>query len=47
MAFVWSLSLVLQEALREVKQKTARTDEDARNIMKSTRELHQAYFSAH
>ena len=42
---VWSL--VLQEALREVTEKTARTDEDARNIVKSTRELHQAYFSAH
>ena len=40
-------SLVLQEALREVTEKTARTDEDAKNIVKSTRELHQAYFWTH
>ncbi|CAK9104870.1 unnamed protein product, partial [Durusdinium trenchii] len=31
----------MQKALREVTEKTARTDEDARNIVKSTRELHQ------
>ena len=28
--------------MRELKEKTSRTDEDAKNMVKSTRELHQA-----